>query len=102
MPKRQPNIVTVKMDTSYEPWRACAKDNGRPVLAGVYVDPKGYLVATNGFILAVVPAKVKGSKAFTGAILPAVALEMAHKAVGSPPTPLRSPSRLSQTGLPFR
>ena len=82
MPKRQPNSVTVEMRTDYEPWRACSKEDSRPMLTGVYVDPKGYLVAADGFMLAVVPAKVRGPKTFTGAILPAPALEMAHRAIG--------------------
>jgi hypothetical protein len=43
----------------------------RRATRGVYVDPAGYMVATNGYALAVVPVKITGdTDGFRGALIP--------------------------------
>src|SRR3990167_5811158 len=53
--------TTITIDKQFHNlWRACARDDSRPVLAAIYIDPAGKAVASSGYILAVVPAAISG------------------------------------------
>lgn len=52
--------LLITFDRKYQPWQATDLASPRPSLAGVLIDPAGYLVATNGFILAIVPCTITG------------------------------------------
>ena len=53
--------TTITIDKQFRNlWRACARDDSRPVLAAIYIDPAGKAVASSGYILAVVPAAISG------------------------------------------
>lgn len=75
----------VSYDSQFSPWLiAASTDDPRPVLTGVYVDPAGWLVATDGNALVVVPADIQPgilqTDPFAGAVIPASFLKAAHKA----------------------
>ena len=75
------------MRAGFQPWRTAALGDQRPVLQGVFVDPKGYLVASDGWTLSVVPCKLKGApRSFTGAIVPAPFVKDAAKSIRRSPT----------------
>ncbi len=66
--------ILVTLDPKYKVWGVPPKEENRPVLCGVHIDPKGLAVVTNGFILAVTPCQIdivepKRFK-FEGAIVP--------------------------------
>lgn len=65
--------MEIAFGRDFRPHEAAANDQTRPVLTGVYVDPKGILVASDGFILAAVPCELRGTvpKDFDGCIIPA-------------------------------
>ncbi len=79
MPKAQ--AVAVSFDKDRQIWECAAHEDSRPVLTGVYVDPKGYLVAADGFCLAGVPCKITHAKGFPGAIIPWRHLSAAAKSL---------------------
>jgi len=71
MPKKNGHIE-IQMESGFQPWLAAAREDNRPVLQGVWIDPKGYMVASDGSILAVVPCKITGApRSFPGALVPA-------------------------------
>lgn len=74
----------VSFEMQYQPWLMAAGENDpRPVLTGVYFDPAGWMVATNGFAIAVMPARIQPgvlqTEPFTGAIVPAPFIKAAFK-----------------------
>jgi len=85
-PKEPTQQVVVGFQAEHRIYEAVSseKDNSRPILGGVFVDPAGYLVATNGYIMAVCPfTMVEGStlpKDFTGCVLPADVLKAGYQA----------------------
>ena len=78
MPKTVSKKVSVSLAPEYKIWKAVATESSRPVLTGVYLDPKGYMVAADGYLLAVVPCKIQG-KLEEGVIIPTFVLSEAHK-----------------------
>lgn len=79
-PEIPPGQVNVTWTKGYKPWLACATENTRPDLAGVFVDPKGYLVSSDGFMLTVIPCNIEGAtRDWPGAIVPASAFEKADR-----------------------
>jgi len=69
---KKDGLIEIQMSNGFQPWLAAAKEDHRPVLQGVFVDPKGHLVASDGFALVVVPCKVTGApRSFQGALVPA-------------------------------
>ena len=75
----------VSLDALYRPWLVAAdSEDPRVVLTGVYLDPAGWAVASDGFVVAVVPAQVQPgilqTEPFSGAIVPAGFLKAAHAA----------------------
>lgn len=62
-----------------KPWLAATAVNvERPALSCVFVDPDGFLVATDQHLLAVAPARMGDvPEGFTGALIPAAFLDMA-------------------------
>ena len=51
--------TTITIDKQFRNLRkACLQDDSRPVLNAVYIDPAGKAVASDGFIMAVVPAEI--------------------------------------------
>jgi len=80
MPKKNGH-VNIQMTNGFQPWLAAARENKvekasdrslKPALLGIWIDPKGYLVASDGFVLAVVPCKITGApRSFPGALVPA-------------------------------
>lgn len=71
--------VQVTLDARYKPWLCCAEDSARPTLAGVFLDPAGYMVAGDGFCLVVVPCKIISPGAFNGTIVPGEFLAQLHR-----------------------
>ena len=72
----------VTLDTMYAPWLATAdEDDPRPILTCVHIDPAGYAVASNGYLLAVVPCQIQPGLAsdgvFDGVNIPAPLLKSA-------------------------
>ena len=61
-------LVTLKPD--YCIWEATAVGEPFSVRTGVYLDPEGWMVATDGYILAAVPCKINGPLA-QGLVIPA-------------------------------
>lgn len=72
--------ATVIFRKQYKIWHACAEDDSRAVLTGVYLDPAGYLVAADGFILAIVPCRIEGELPKRGVILQAEIVKAAAEA----------------------
>lgn len=73
----------VSFDIQYRPWVAAADaDDPRPSLTGVYIDPAGWAIASDGFCLAVIPVQIQPgilqSDAFKGAIVPGSFIKAAH------------------------
>lgn len=54
--------MRITFNRQLQVWKAADDMDIRPVLSGVYVDPEGWLVAANGFILAAVPAKIEAEE----------------------------------------
>ncbi len=65
----------VTIAPEYDLAQAAAREADRPVLRSVFLDHRGYAVASNGFIMAVVPIKYAGPDA----ILPLEALRSYRK-----------------------
>ena len=78
MPKTDRKKVSVSLSPEYKIWKAVGSELSRPVLTGVYLDPKGYMVACDSFLLAVVPCKIQG-KLEKGVIIPTSVLTTASK-----------------------
>ena len=70
-------MFTVTFERRFQIWRAAFEDDSRPVLRGVYVDPLGFLVAANGYILAAVPCAIDGEMPTWDIIIPAFWLQEA-------------------------
>lgn len=70
--------VQITFDREYQPWLAASKEDSRPVLQGIYVDPSGMLVAADGYVLVAVPCDIYGDLPLLdgqGPIVPAMFLE---------------------------
>lgn len=63
--------LTVTFDRRYRPWEASDIPSSTVAFMGVLVDPQGYLVATDGFILACVPCAITGEHDGTDVLVPA-------------------------------
>jgi hypothetical protein len=72
--------IAITYDRDFKPWLACSKEKTgwRPVLTGVYVDPRGLLVSSNGFGLTAIPCKIDGDLP-AGVIVPAEIVKQASK-----------------------
>lgn len=75
----------VSFDIQYRPWLAAADAaDPRVSLTGVYLDPAGWAVSSDGFCLAVVPAQVQPgilqTDGFEGALIPGAFIKAAHAA----------------------
>ena len=51
--------MKVTIETAAKPW--LITDPDRPVLAGIFIDPKGWAVAANGFALVAIRIKIEGA-----------------------------------------
>ena len=52
---------------------AAANDELRPIMNGIYVDPRGYLVATDGHVMNVRKIEIDHADEFAGAVIPTAA-----------------------------
>jgi hypothetical protein len=73
--------MKVTYDKQYRPWAACAdEDDTRSVLKGVLVDPAGWLVSANGFMLLVIRATLEDvPEGFSGCLISKGFLQQAQK-----------------------
>lgn len=63
--------MKITWDSDYKIWLVCAKDDPRPVLRSIYLDPAGFLVATDTLALAIIPCLLEGApEGFDGLLLP--------------------------------
>lgn len=62
-------MCELKWDTGCRPWLAASNDDTRPILMRVLLDARGFLVATNCHLLAIVKAEVPAE--YDQAMLPA-------------------------------
>ena len=73
--------VHVVFESEAKIYEACSTDKTQPVLTGVYIDPAGLAVASDGFILAIVQLSkfevVRGQ--FNGATIPGELVRKAFK-----------------------
>jgi hypothetical protein len=53
-------MITIELNPEYHIWEVTTKYETRPVLQGIYVNPKGYMVAADGYMMACVPCKIVG------------------------------------------
>lgn len=68
-------MVEIQIENS-KPWKACATDGTRPVLEGLFVDPAGLTIASDGFIMAIVPIRIlEGEIPNGGFIVPRLAFK---------------------------
>ncbi|KKM71475.1 hypothetical protein LCGC14_1430230 [marine sediment metagenome] len=73
--------TTISISKDYKVWESAAKEDTRPILQGVYIDPTGYAVAADSFMLAAVPVTVEEGVLPEGGVnIPASFLKAAHKA----------------------
>lgn len=52
---------------------AAAHDEIRPIMNGIYIDPRGYLVATDGHIMNITKIEIDHADEFAGAVIPTAA-----------------------------
>lgn len=52
---------------------AAANDEARPIMNGIYIDPRGYLVATDGHIMNITKIEIDHADEFAGAVIPTAA-----------------------------
>jgi hypothetical protein len=72
--------VKVSFDVQYKPWLAASTDDCRPILNSVFVDPSGFLVATDTNCLAVINCYMEEApEDFKGVMIPAVWMARVHK-----------------------
>jgi len=66
-------MITIELEPEYHIWEAAEKQgySEGEVLKGIYINSKGYMVATNGFIFACVPCTIKDEgEQFESVIIP--------------------------------
>ena len=56
--RRKMELIKVFVEPQYRPDLCCATDESRPSLAGVQIDPTGWIVGGDGFCIAVVSEAV--------------------------------------------
>ena len=66
-------MITIELDPKYHIWEAALTRDERPILKGVYIHKDGYMIATNGFILACIPCNINidEDEVFENCIVPA-------------------------------
>lgn len=65
--------IRISWDKEYQPWECVATDTSRPVLTYIHIDPRGWAVAADGFVLCVVPVDIEKEEdeEFEGILAPA-------------------------------
>lgn len=64
----------------YKPWLCCDTEGSRPVMTTVFVDPEGWLVASNGYAMCAIPCSISEPPAdFKGVCIPSKFLEHLSK-----------------------
>ena len=51
--------MKITIDSKYHIWECAAQDDFRPVFTCVLIDPAGYAVAADGYIMGIVPATIE-------------------------------------------
>jgi hypothetical protein len=72
--------VKVSFDVQYKPWLAASTDDCRPILNSVFVDPSGFLVATDTNCMAAIVCYIEEApEDFKGVMIPAAWLARVYK-----------------------
>ena len=71
--------INIFVEPQYRPDLCCVRDPSRPTLTGVFLDPSGWLVAADGFVLVACPCRIEGApEGWQGAIVPALLFSKAQ------------------------
>ena len=64
-------MINIELALEYQIWEAALKDDTRQVMQGIYINSKGYMIASDGYILACVPCNIRvDSDNFSSVIIP--------------------------------
>ena len=75
--------MKVSYSTIHKPHRCASGNKSRPVLQTVFVDPEGWLVAADGYMLSAVPCVITDApEGFKGACIPASFLALVDHVAG--------------------